>query len=154
MTGTRPGTGRGLRDRDPEAGFDPVGTAITIPAVFLILALTVGFTRVSAATQDVTAAVYTAARAASLARTPGTANAAAARTAAAELSSKGIGCASIDTSVDTAGFATRVGQPAAVTVTLTCRVPLSDIAVPGLPGSKTITAQAASPLDAFRERPA
>lgn len=151
---TRPTTTTAWRDRDPESGFDPVGTAITVPAVFLVLALTVAFARVTSATQDVSAAVYTAARAASLARTPGTAKTAAARTATQELTTKGIGCTGLDTAVDTSGYATRVGQPATVTVTLTCRVPLSDIALPGLPGSKTITARAASPLDTFRERPA
>ena len=67
MTG--PATARaGWRDRDPEAGFDPVGTAITVPAVLLILALTVGFARVTSATQDVSAAAYTAAHADYLAR--------------------------------------------------------------------------------------
>lgn len=153
MTG--PATARaGWRDREPEAGFDPVGTAITVPAVLLILALTVGFARVTSATQDVSAAAYTAARAASLARTPAAAQSAATRTATAELATKGIGCAGITAAVDTSGFAARIGDPTAVTVSLTCTVPLADIAVPGLPGTKTITARAVSPLDAFRERAA
>ena len=144
----------GWRDTDPEAGFDPVGTAITVPAVLLLLALVIGFARVTSATQDVSAAAYTAARAASMARTPAAAQAAATRTATAELATKGIGCATINAIVDTHGFATRIGDPASVTLNLTCAVPLSDISVPGLPGTKTITARAVSSLDTFRERPA
>ena len=54
--------------------------------------------------------------------------------------------------MDTSGFASPVGPPANVTATVTCVVNLSDVAVPGLPGTRTITATMTSPLDTFRER--
>ena len=140
------------RRRDPEAGFDLIGTAIMVPAALLVLALIVGISRVSAATQTVEAAAAFAARAASLARTPGTATAAATATAERQLTAQGLVCATSSTTVDTAGFATRLGDPAQVSVTLTCTVPLSDLGLPGVPGSKVLQARAVSSLDSFRQR--
>ena len=54
--------------------------------------------------------------------------------------------------VDTAGFAAPVGTPATVTATVRCVVNLADLAVPGVPGTRTVTATASSPVDTFRER--
>ncbi len=34
----------------------------------------------------------------------------------------------------------------------TCKVDVADLAIPGLPGTRTITATASSPVDAYRER--
>jgi hypothetical protein len=39
-----------------------------------------------------------------------------------------------------------------VTATVTCKVEVADLAIPGLPGTRTITATASSPVDAYRER--
>jgi hypothetical protein len=50
------------------------------------------------------------------------------------------------------GFQAQVGQPAAVSATVTCVVSLAQIIVPGLPGSKTIQETFTSPLDPYRER--
>jgi hypothetical protein len=50
------------------------------------------------------------------------------------------------------GFQAQVGQPAAVSATVTCDVSLAQIVVPGLPGSRTITETFVSPLDPYRER--
>jgi hypothetical protein len=54
--------------------------------------------------------------------------------------------------VDTAGFGVPVGQPAHVSASVTCTVRLSDLLVPGLPGSKTLRASFTSPLDPYRSR--
>ena len=54
--------------------------------------------------------------------------------------------------VDTAGFTAPVGAPAQVTARVSCVVALADLAVPGLPGTKTLRASFASPLDSYRER--
>ena len=55
--------------------------------------------------------------------------------------------------VDTAGFAVPPGQPAQVTVQVTCDVRLPGLTViPGIPGSRTLTATASSPLDIYRAR--
>jgi hypothetical protein len=54
--------------------------------------------------------------------------------------------------VDTSGFRTRPGQSASVDTTVTCLLRLSDLALPGLPGSKRISATAVSAVDTYRER--
>ena len=50
------------------------------------------------------------------------------------------------------GFAVQAGTPATVSATVSCTVPLSDLALPGLPGAHTITATFTSPLDVYRQR--
>ena len=55
-------------------------------------------------------------------------------------------------SVDTSGFGSPVGTPASVRATVTCVVNLSDLAVPGVPGTRTVSASMSSPLDTYRER--
>ena len=52
----------------------------------------------------------------------------------------------------TTGFATPVGTPATVSATVTCVVELSDLALPGVPGTRTVTVTVTSPLDTYRER--
>jgi hypothetical protein len=44
------------------------------------------------------------------------------------------------------------GQLGNVSATVICRVPLSDLVLPGTPGSRTLTATFTSPLDPFRGR--
>jgi len=39
-----------------------------------------------------------------------------------------------------------------VTVTVTCIVELSDVSMPGLPGTKTLTATFVSSIDSYRGR--
>ena len=46
----------------------------------------------------------------------------------------------------------RSASPPRVTATVTCQVPLSDLLLPGMPGSRTLTATFTSPLDPFRGR--
>ena len=61
-------------------------------------------------------------------------------------------CDSQRVDVDTRGFGAPVGTPAKVTATVTCIADLSDISIPGLPGTRTITATMSSPIDTYRER--
>ena len=53
----------------------------------------------------------------------------------------------LDVVIDTSGFDTPVGEPARVSATVTCRVPLGDLVVPGLPGATTVRVTVDSPLD-------
>jgi len=100
----------------------------------------------------VDAAARDAARQASISLTPGAAQAAALSSAKAALGRDGLDC-DPQVLVDTSQFNTvPVGQPATVTATVTCQVPLSDLVVPGLPGSRTLRFTFTSPLDPFRER--
>jgi hypothetical protein len=59
----------------------------------------------------------------------------------------------ITVTTDTSGFATPAGQVGTVTVDVSCTVDLSDIAAPGLPGTKTLHDRAVSPVDTARAVP-
>jgi Flp pilus assembly protein TadG len=90
---------------------------------------------------------HQAARAASLTRTAAQAQAAAQQTATASLSSAGVDCTDPAVSVDTSDF-----QPGGtVTVTVSCRLDLSDAAaLLAIGSSRTLTASASSPIDTYR----
>lgn len=126
--------------------------AVAFPAVLLLLGLVVLGGRVQVAAGVVEHAAAAAAREASLARTPETAHARATAVATGTLAAQGITCTPQTVTVDTAGFAVPVGQPAHVAVDVACTVSFGDLAIPGLPGQRTLTGHAASVLDTFRTR--
>jgi len=125
---------------------------ILTPGLLLVIAVLVFGGRVALAGQSVEAAAGEAARVASLARTQPEADGAAAAAAELSLSQQGLQCLSTEVVVDTSGFAVPVGTAASITATVTCVVELSDLAAPGFPGSRTVTATAVSVLDTYRER--
>lgn len=91
------------------------------------------------------------ARIASLARTAPQAQAKARAAAATTLANSDHRCSSSSVVVDTSGFAVPVGQPATVTVTVACNIPLSVLGLPGL-GSRTFTQTVVTDLDTWRLR--
>lgn len=125
---------------------------ILAPALLMFLTLAIFGGRVAMAQQAVQTAAADAARTASIARTAGDAAGTAQSAASATLQSEGLRCTAIDTAVDTSGFSTPVGLPATVAATVACTVDLSDLVVPGLPGSRRLTSTVISPLDTYRER--
>lgn len=137
---------------DRERGSSTLELAIITPALLLLLGLVVVGGRVQVASGALEHAAATAAREASLMRAGTAAQAAASVAAARELDGQDLRCAATSTTVDTSGLTRRVGQPATVAVTLTCTVSFADLALPGLPGARTLTATATSPLDRFRAR--
>lgn len=126
--------------------------AVLAPAVLLLLGLVVLAGRVQVAAGVVEHAAAAAARDASLARTPDAARTAATSTATTTLTGQGITCQTQDITVDTTGFTVPLGSPAQVRVTLSCTVTFADVALPGIPGARTLTAQATSVLDTYRGR--
>jgi hypothetical protein len=58
----------------------------------------------------------------------------------------------VDVAVDTSEFNKAPGVPGSVDVTVSCRLYLSDLAVPGVPGSRVLTSTMSSPIDTWRER--
>ena len=56
--------------------------------------------------------------------------------ATASIANQQIGCSAIDVAVDTTDFNKQPGVPGSVDVTVSCRLDLSDLAVPGVPGSR------------------
>lgn len=141
---TRLSRGRGDR------GSVSLELAILAPAVLLLLGALVFAGRVQTSSAAVEQAARAAARDASLARTVDAAQTAARASAQRELA--GSACASTDVAVDTAGFTAPVGSPGVVSVTVTCNVSMADLAIPGLPGSRTLTGQATSSIDRYRGR--
>lgn len=121
------------------------------PAILIVLALIIGFARVGQANMNVDSAAYAAARAASISRTPGEASGSAREAAQDVLTQKGLDCPA-DVAVDTSAFNSAPGESGAITVTVTCPVPLGDLAVPGLPGTRTVTGEGSSVLDRYRGR--
>jgi Flp pilus assembly protein TadG len=140
-----------MNPRD-DAGAVAVEAAILAPALLLILALLMFGGRNAIATGAVEQAAVDAARAASLARTGAQADTVARDAASRSLADQDLDCATITIQVDTSGFRTRPGQSASVDTTVTCLLRLSDLALPGLPGSKRISATAVSAVDTYRER--
>lgn len=152
-----PGLTALLRRRRHRGGEDDGGSAVleavlVVPAVMLIVGLAVVGGRLAIAGQAVESAATDAARAASIARTQGQAATQATAAASSSLTNQNLRCSPQQVSVDTSGFATPVGTPASVRATVTCVVSLADLALPGFPGSRTVTATMISPLDTYRDR--
>jgi Flp pilus assembly protein TadG len=135
---------------DREAGNAAVELApvALVLIIFLALAITAG--RIITAGNAVADAAREAARQASIARTPAQAQASALTSAQAVLAADHLDCTP-QIRVDTAGFAIPPGQPAQVTVRVTCQVRLPAL-IPGLPASRALTASFTSPLDLYRAR--
>ena len=139
-----------LAGRD-ERGSTTLELVVWAPGLLLLIGLLTVAGRVNSANAAVEQAAVDAARTASIARTAaaaGLAQAGAARTLAAQ----GLQCTTTTVALDTSGFATQPGQSATVTATVTCPVRLSDLSIPGLPGTRTVSHTATSSLDTFRER--
>ncbi|SDD44075.1 TadE/TadG family type IV pilus assembly protein [Auraticoccus monumenti] len=139
------------RTRD-DRGAVATELVVVIPALVIIIGLLVAGGRIWLARQGVQEAAASAARAASLARGAGEARQAAEGSAAANLDTQGLTCRPAQVVVDTRGYARAPGTEATVGVTVTCTITLADVAVPGLPGSMTLTTRATSALDTFRSR--
>lgn len=140
------------RRRRDERGSVAIEAAIGVPAFGLFVMMIIMGGRVEVAKQSVDAAAYEAARAASIERTQSQAIASGKSAAASSLSSQNVHCTSTDITVNAAAFNAPLGNTGQVTATVTCRVDLSDLSLPGVPGHRVITASASSPVDAYRER--
>jgi len=138
--------------RVPDRGSASIELAILTPAVIAFFAAVVIAGRITLALQAADSAAYDAARFASLARNPTTARAQALSAANASFKAQGITCRRVDVVVDTSGFSVAVGQPATVRVTVSCAAELKDVALPGMPGTTTLTSSFVSPLDRYRSR--
>lgn len=135
-----------------ERGSAAIEAVIGVTAFGLFVAMIVAGGRIALARQAVESAANDAARAASIARTSGEASSAARTAADGSLRDQDVKCTTTSVAVDTGGFAAPIGTTAQVGATVSCTVNLSDLAIPGMPGSRTITETVTSPIDAYRER--
>lgn len=126
--------------------------ALLIPALMLMLGLTMAGGRVWFARSAVTDAAEASARAGSLARSAGEAGQAARLAGAQSLATAGLVCSASTVSVNVAAFAVPAGQPATIRTEVTCDLSFSDLFLPGAPGGMRLLAHGASSLDTYRAR--
>ncbi|MFB7896025.1 TadE/TadG family type IV pilus assembly protein [Streptomyces xiamenensis] len=138
----------GGRDR----GSYTLETVIIAPCLFLLAGMIVAWGMAGRADGAVDRAAQAAARAASMAETAEQAQQDGRRAAMAVLDSHARECTGASVSVDTSGFSLPVGEPAAVTATVSCTVPLSEVTVPGVPGSRSLSGEFVSALDVYATR--
>ncbi|MEV6574848.1 TadE/TadG family type IV pilus assembly protein [Streptomyces sp. NPDC051577] len=152
MTDTPAGRGRWAARWREDRGSETIAAAIVTPLLLMLLCMAIAGGRIVTSGAKIDAAAEDAARAASISRTQGGAQAEASAAAARSLDDQGVHCASSSTSVDTSGLAVPIGEVGTVTVTISCTVTMADLLLPGVPGSKTLTSRFTSVVDAYRSR--
>ena len=135
-----------------ERGSAAVEAAIGVPAFMLFVGLIIFAGRTAVAHQAVESAAADAARSASIARTSSLAGDLARQAARTSLTSQQLSCVDVRVAVDTGAFNKPIGQAGTVEVIVECRLDLSDLSVPGVPGSRVVRASMSSPLDVWREK--
>lgn len=136
-----------------QRGSVSIELAILTPGLLLVASLAWVVGRMEFAAAAVDHAAYTSARTASLARDDATAQLWATTSAQSTLARQELHCTSPPSiTVDTSGFDEPVGEPAIVTVTISCVVDFADIALPGMPTSQLVASTYSSPLDQYRSR--
>ena len=142
------GAGRGRRQHAwcRDDGSATVELVLLTPLLVGLLLFVVLCGRLVSVQLDVDAAAHDAARAASIARTVPTATTDARQAALATLAARNRVCASPTITVDTGGLRPGV----VVTVTVVCQVPLSDLAMLDIGGSRAVSSTASSPVDVYR----
>jgi Flp pilus assembly protein TadG len=145
---------KGLRRRAAaEDGNAALELLVLAPVILALIGLVIAAGRTSVAQGSVDAAARDAARQASLSLSPAAAQQAALSSVDAAMRADGLHCKPVVTLLLT-GFGAPLGQPAQVSASVSCTVQLSDLLVPGIPGSRKLTASFTSPLDPYRSRAA
>lgn len=136
---------RGSRLHD-DRGSVAVEVAVIAPAFVFLMLLVVFAGRVSEGEAEVDRAASEAARAASLRQHPSDAIDDADAVARENLHSAGFRCQTLSVDVDTSEF-----EPGGlVGVTVTCTAAMSDVALIGVPGSRTFASRAVEVVDRYR----
>ena len=138
--------------RREERGSATVEAAVGVPAFALFVALIIMGGRTATAHQALESAASDAARSASLERSAPAAAEAARQAARTSLDNQDLSCSNVTVTVDNQAFTRAVGRDGAVDVTVSCRLDLSSLGIPGVPGSRLLRASMSSPLDTWRER--
>jgi Flp pilus assembly protein TadG len=132
--------------RRNDSGSLVVELVVLTPVVFLIALCILVFGRVSEARQLVTESARAGAQAAAVMPNAQSAQSAAADSSAIGTSGQTHTCAHAQVVTDVSHY-----YPGGyVRVTVTCAVSLSDLSVPGIPGSTTISESSIAPVDPYR----
>jgi Flp pilus assembly protein TadG len=134
------------RTRSGDEGSLVVELVVLTPIVFLFALTALIFGRVSEARQQVVEAARAGAEAAAVLPSAAQAQWGAAANAVIGIFDRTHTCAHAQVTTDTSHFA----PGGYVRVTVVCQVTLSDISVPGLPGTTTERATATAPIDPYR----
>lgn len=135
-----------------ERGSNAAEIVIIAPIVVMLILVLVTAGRTASADNATQSAAFAAARAASLSRDTATAATAAQDAAQRAMDHSGINCLTLTVDLNASGLNTPLGTTGIVTASVHCTVNLSDISLPGIPGSRTMSSTATSPVDAYRER--
>lgn len=122
-----------------------------MPVILAVLMLIIAAGRIAQAQTAVESAVSAAAREVTLGTNPGAAEAAARQTVLSTLDQRGYRCPPT-VSVDAAALRNAPGEPGEARVQVQCSLDLSDVLIPGMPGSVQIDREASSPVDTYRDR--
>jgi TadE-like protein len=143
----------GLNDLRADRGNAPLELVLIAPVILMVIGLVIAAGRVSTAQAAVDAAAREAARQASVATSEATAQQAAVSGALSALAADGLNCQPIVQLPNLRwAFNSTIGTSAAIRVRVICLVHLSDLLVPGVPGSIRLKAVFTSPLDPYRSR--
>ncbi|MET7693887.1 TadE/TadG family type IV pilus assembly protein [Streptomyces sp. NPDC005483] len=135
-----------------DRGSAALSLAMFVPVALVLIGFTIACGRVALAEGVADAAARDAARTASLASDPASGEAEARQAAQTSLANSGIHCSGISVELDTSGLSAPVGQAARVTATVSCTAPLSELALPGITGSRTLTSTKTSVVDTWATR--
>jgi Flp pilus assembly protein TadG len=119
---------------------------IVAPVLLLVIVLMIALGRVDSAQGDVQSAARAAVQVAVVQSDPAAAQAQATEAVTSTLAGVGLTCPSPQVITDTQNFV----PGGSVSVTVTCVTSLADVSVPGLPGSKTLSATSTAHIDPFR----
>lgn len=132
--------------RSDERGVSAVEFVLITPVLIVALLFTVGLGRMAHARHQVESLAPDAARAASLERNTALSASRGKQMAEQSAGTLGLSCSPLDVHVDITSY-----EPGGmVTAKVTCRVDLSDVAMSGLPGSRTFTATSVVPIETYR----
>ncbi|WP_159940978.1 MULTISPECIES: TadE/TadG family type IV pilus assembly protein [unclassified Nocardiopsis] len=123
--------------------------ALLTPALLALAMLMVLAGRVVDAGTTADEAAHAAARAASMERTVGAAQTAAASVSSQTLAEHGRGCSDHSVALDHGGLA----PGGAVTAVVECRVSLADLTGLGVPGGYTVRGESTAVVDTYRGQP-
>lgn len=133
-----------------QRGSTALETVVLVPVLLALVGLVVGGARIWTTRATVDEAAHRAARTATVvsdARSSGPLGEAAGRSNLADLP-----CRPGTVTVDATALTLPPGTPGRITATASCTVSLADLLLPGLPGSITVRADAASVADRYRAR--
>lgn len=131
---------------EPERGAIATELVLLTPVFILLLLFVALAGRIVTARSDVVGASRDAARAASIARSPAAAERDGEDAARTTLAANSISCESLTIDVDTSGFA----PGGTVAVSVDCGIPLSDLTLLRIPGTRTVSSRSVEVVDRYR----